>query len=152
MRSSLNWAVGVVTILSATVLLLSQRSRTGSDTRPEAVSAEQPVSQRTKAREHPAKQRKEAKAPNPPTQTDNAQAERPLTAREKALAAAQGTCPVCGDSLAVVPRPYKVHVQGKMLFTCSPFCGKHLRRNPNLFLSEPGGQEGQSDQYVQLGE
>ena len=59
-----------------------------------------------------------------------------LSDADAALAKQQGVCPVGGDTLGAMGKPYKVTIQGKTIFLCCSGCEEELRKNPEKYLSK----------------
>jgi YHS domain-containing protein len=74
-----------------------------------------------------------------------------LSDADAALAAKQRTCPVSGDVLGAMGKPYKVTVQGKTIFLCCPGCEREIRKNPDKYLAamEKGMVDGRKSLPVQ---
>jgi YHS domain-containing protein len=70
--------------------------------------------------------------PSPETSASVAE----LSEADAALAKQQRVCPVSGDVLGAMGKPYKVTVQGKTVFLCCSGCEEELRKNPEKYLSK----------------
>jgi YHS domain-containing protein len=58
-----------------------------------------------------------------------------LSPEDRALVEKQKTCPVSGEPLGAMGKPYKVTVQGRVVFLCCPGCEAKLRENPEKYLA-----------------
>jgi YHS domain-containing protein len=76
---------------------------------------------------------KEHKTTTPPETSANATE---LSEADAALAKQQRVCPVSGDVLGAMGKPYKVTLQGKTVFLCCSGCEEELRKNPEKYLSK----------------
>jgi len=59
-----------------------------------------------------------------------------LSADDRAAAEKQRVCPVSGDVLGAMGKPYKVTVKGQTVFLCCPDCEKQLVKNPDKYLAK----------------
>ena len=59
-----------------------------------------------------------------------------LSAADRAAAEKQLVCPVSGDVLGTMDKPYKVSVKGQTVFLCCPACEKELLKNPDKYLAK----------------
>lgn len=59
-----------------------------------------------------------------------------LSADDRAAAEKQRVCPVSGDVLGAMDKPYKVSVKGQTVFLCCPACEKELVKNPDKYLAK----------------
>ncbi|HLA85293.1 MAG TPA: TRASH domain-containing protein [Thermoguttaceae bacterium] len=57
-----------------------------------------------------------------------------LSDADAAAAKKQGTCPVSGEVLGAMGKPYKVTIQDRTIFLCCPGCEEELRKNPEKYL------------------
>jgi hypothetical protein len=57
------------------------------------------------------------------------------TAEEKALIAAQGSCPISGERLDSMGKPVKVMVNGEPVFLCCGSCKKKALADPEKTLA-----------------
>jgi YHS domain-containing protein len=64
-----------------------------------------------------------------------------LSAADAALAKQQRVCPVSGEVLGAMGKPYKVTVNGKTVFLCCSGCEKELHKNPEKYLAKLKQQE-----------
>ena len=58
-----------------------------------------------------------------------------LSPEDRALAEAQGICPVGGGKLGSMGKPYAVEVKGRKVFLCCQGCEEELRSNPDKYLA-----------------
>jgi hypothetical protein len=59
-----------------------------------------------------------------------------LSADDRAAAEKQRVCPVSGEVLGAMGKPYKVTVKGQTVFLCCPACEKPLRKDPDKYLAK----------------
>ena len=59
-----------------------------------------------------------------------------LSVADRAAAEKQRVCPVSGDVLGEMDKPYKVSVKGQTVFLCCPACEKELLKNPDKYLAK----------------
>ena len=59
-----------------------------------------------------------------------------LSAGDRAAAEKQRVCPVSGDVLGAMGKPYKVSVKGQTVFLCCPVCEKELVKDPDKYLAK----------------
>ncbi len=59
-----------------------------------------------------------------------------LSPEDRALAEKQKTCPVSGEMLGAMGKPYKVSVQGRTVFLCCPGCEAKLKNDPEKYLAK----------------
>jgi YHS domain-containing protein len=59
-----------------------------------------------------------------------------LPADEAALALAQGLCPIGGDHLGAMGKPFKVSAEGKTLFLCCDGCEADFKKDPKAALAK----------------
>jgi hypothetical protein len=59
-----------------------------------------------------------------------------LSAADRAAAEKQRVCPVSGDVLGAMGKPYKVTVKGQTVFLCCPACEKDLTKDPDKYLAK----------------
>lgn len=59
-----------------------------------------------------------------------------LSPEDRALVEKQKTCPVSGDPLGAMGKPYKVTVQGREVFLCCPGCEAKIKENPEKYLAK----------------
>ena len=65
---------------------------------------------------------------------ENALAE--LSPQDRALAEKQKTCPVSGEPLGAMGKPYKVTIQGRDVLLCCPGCEAEIKENPEKYLAK----------------
>jgi Cu(I)/Ag(I) efflux system membrane fusion protein len=61
-----------------------------------------------------------------------------LSAEDRALAEKQRICPVSGDLLGSMGKPYKVTVKGRTVFLCCDGCEPDIKKDPDKFLAKLG--------------
>ncbi len=59
-----------------------------------------------------------------------------LSAEDRAAAEKQRICPVSGDLLGEMGKPYKITVQGRTVFLCCSGCEAQFRRNPEKYFAK----------------
>jgi YHS domain-containing protein len=59
-----------------------------------------------------------------------------LSVEDRELAKKQRTCPVSGEVLGAMGKPYKTSVKGKTVFLCCEGCEKELKDNPDKYLEK----------------
>lgn len=59
-----------------------------------------------------------------------------LSAEDRAAAEKQRICPVSGELLGAMGKPYKVTVQEQTVFLCCQGCEETLRKNPEKYLAK----------------
>jgi YHS domain-containing protein len=59
-----------------------------------------------------------------------------LSVEDRDLAQKQRICPVSGELLGSMAKPYKTSVQGKTVFLCCEGCEKELKDNPDKYLEK----------------
>lgn len=59
-----------------------------------------------------------------------------LSAADRALAEKQKVCPVSGEALGSMGKPYKVTVQGREVFLCCPSCEDAIKAEPEKYLAK----------------
>jgi YHS domain-containing protein len=59
-----------------------------------------------------------------------------LSEADAALAKKQRVCPVSGEVLGAMGKPYKVMIKGKTVFLCCSGCEAALRKHPDKYLSK----------------
>ena len=59
-----------------------------------------------------------------------------LSPEDRALAEKQKACPVTGQPLGAMGKPYKVTVQGRDVFLCCPGCEAKIKENPEKYLAK----------------
>ncbi len=97
---------------------------------PEALPAHPPRTHRMappEPRSHPAA---EAEAVAPPDLPP------PVTAKTRTLAEKQQICPVTGQRLGSMGKPYKVRIKGREVLLCCQGCEARLIRDPDKYLAK----------------
>jgi YHS domain-containing protein len=61
-----------------------------------------------------------------------------LSEADRALAEKQKICPVSGNPLGSMGKPYKVTVKGQEVFLCCPGCEDAIKKNPDEYLAKLG--------------
>jgi YHS domain-containing protein len=59
-----------------------------------------------------------------------------LSAEDRELAKIQRICPVSGDVLGAMGKPFKTTIQGKTVFLCCEGCEQDLKDNPDKYLAK----------------
>lgn len=59
-----------------------------------------------------------------------------LSPADRTLAEKQETCPVSGEPLGAMGKPYKVTIEGRDVFLCCPGCEAKLKENPQEYLAK----------------
>ncbi len=59
-----------------------------------------------------------------------------LSPEERALAEKQEICPVSGEPLGSMGKPYKVTVEGREVLLCCPGCEQAIKENPDEYLAK----------------
>lgn len=59
-----------------------------------------------------------------------------LSPEDRQLAQKQKVCPVSGDPLGSMGKPYKVTVQGRDVLLCCQGCKSALEKNPEKYLAK----------------
>jgi hypothetical protein len=59
-----------------------------------------------------------------------------LSSKDRALAEKQEACPVSGQPLGSMGKPYKVTVQGREVFLCCPACEANIKGDPEQYLAK----------------
>ena len=59
-----------------------------------------------------------------------------LSADDRALAEKQKVCPVSGQSLGAMGKPYKVTVNGREVFLCCQGCEGEIKGDPQKYLAK----------------
>ena len=60
----------------------------------------------------------------------------PAAANTQTLAKKQRTCPVTGERLGSMGKPYKVHVKGRDVLLCCQGCEARFMRDPDTYLAK----------------
>ena len=86
---------------------------------------------------------KTADSPSAPATSENmdahgeqAESLAELSAADRALAQKQKICPVSGEPLGSMGKPYKVTVKGQVLFLCCRGCEAEIKKNPEKYLAK----------------
>jgi YHS domain-containing protein len=64
-----------------------------------------------------------------------------LSPDDRAAAEKQRACPVTGERLGIMGKPYKVTVKGQTLFLCCSGCEEELKQDPDKYLAKLGANE-----------
>jgi YHS domain-containing protein len=59
-----------------------------------------------------------------------------LSAADRATALAQRVCPVSGELLGSMGKPFKVTVKGRTFFLCCDGCQDDLNKDPDKYLAK----------------
>jgi YHS domain-containing protein len=59
-----------------------------------------------------------------------------LSVEDRELAAKQRVCPVSGELLGAMGKPFKTSVKGKTVFLCCEGCEHDLKENPDKYLAK----------------
>jgi YHS domain-containing protein len=59
-----------------------------------------------------------------------------LSAADRALALKQKVCPVSGEPLGAMGKPFKVTVKGQTFFLCCDGCQDDLKKDPDKYLAK----------------
>ncbi len=59
-----------------------------------------------------------------------------LSVEDRELAKKQRVCPVSGELLGAMGKPFKTTVKGKTLFLCCEGCEHDLKENPDKYLAK----------------
>jgi hypothetical protein len=59
-----------------------------------------------------------------------------LSAEDRAAAEKQRICPVTGELLGTMGKPFKITVQDQTVFLCCPSCEEQLRKTPEKYLAK----------------
>ena len=68
--------------------------------------------------------------------TDPAEALAQLSEADRALAEKQKVCPVSGEPLGSMGKPYKVRVKDRDVFLCCQGCEEEILKNPDKYLAK----------------
>jgi YHS domain-containing protein len=82
-----------------------------------------------------------AQEKNPAAATEAATAEAPeglkeLSEEDRATAEKQRTCPVTGELLGAMGKPYKITVEGRTVFLCCSGCEEKFRKDPEKYFAK----------------
>ena len=72
----------------------------------------------------------------PPEQNAISKAMAELPAEDRAAAEKQKVCPVSGEPLGAMGKPYKTTVKGQTVFLCCDGCEDELKKNPEKYLAK----------------
>lgn len=64
-----------------------------------------------------------------------------LSPSDRALAEKQKICPVSGEALGGMGKPYKTTIKGKTVFLCCDACEEELKKNPDKYLAKLAAAE-----------
>ena len=67
---------------------------------------------------------------------EHAEALAELSAADRALIEKQKTCPVSGEPLGSMGKPYKVTVKDRVVFLCCKGCEAEIKKNPEKYLAK----------------
>jgi YHS domain-containing protein len=59
-----------------------------------------------------------------------------LSPEDRAAAEKQRVCPVSGELLGSMGKPYKITVKGQTVFLCCSGCEEEIRKDPDKFLAK----------------
>ena len=59
-----------------------------------------------------------------------------LSEADRKAAEAQGVCPVSGERLGTMGKPFKVTVKGRDVFLCCDGCKDEFEKNPDKFFAK----------------
>ena len=59
-----------------------------------------------------------------------------LSAEDRALAEKQRICPVSGEPLGSMGKPYKITVKGQTVFLCCDGCEAEIKKDPDKYLQK----------------
>jgi len=59
-----------------------------------------------------------------------------LSVEDRELAAKQRICPVSGELLGAMGKPFKTTIKGKTVFLCCQGCEDDLKKNPDKYLAK----------------
>lgn len=69
-------------------------------------------------------------------QAEHAAALAKLSPEDRALAEKQKVCPVSGEPLGSMGKPYKVNVEGRDVLLCCQGCEEEIKENPAKYLAK----------------
>jgi Cu(I)/Ag(I) efflux system membrane fusion protein len=69
-------------------------------------------------------------------QNEQAEALAKLSPEDRALAEKQKICPVSGEPLGSMGKPYKVTVEGRDVLLCCQGCEEEIKENPEKYLAK----------------
>jgi YHS domain-containing protein len=79
------------------------------------------------------------KAPEAATEAATAEAPeglKELSDEDRAAAEKQRTCPVSGELLGGMGKPYKITVEGRTVFLCCPGCEEQFRKDAEKYFAK----------------
>ena len=59
-----------------------------------------------------------------------------LSPEDRAAALKQRVCPVSGEVLGAMGKPYKITVKGRTVFLCCSGCEEEFRKNPDKYFAK----------------
>ncbi len=59
-----------------------------------------------------------------------------LSAEDRAAAEKQKVCPVTGEPLGSMGKPYKITVEGRTVFLCCSGCEEQFRKDPDKYFAK----------------
>lgn len=59
-----------------------------------------------------------------------------LSPEDRALAEKQKVCPVSGETLGAMGKPYKVTVKGQEVLLCCPGCEAEIKKDPEKYMAK----------------
>jgi Cu(I)/Ag(I) efflux system membrane fusion protein len=59
-----------------------------------------------------------------------------LSPEDRAAAEKQRICPVSGEPLGAMGKPYKIVVDGRTVFLCCPGCEEQFRKDPEKYFAK----------------
>jgi YHS domain-containing protein len=59
-----------------------------------------------------------------------------LSAEDRAIAKKQRVCPVSGELLGAMGKPYKITVKGRTVFLCCSGCEAEFRKHPDKYFAK----------------
>ena len=71
-----------------------------------------------------------------PAATQAADGLKELSAEDRAAAEKQRVCPVSGEVLGAMGKPYKITVQGRTVFLCCSGCEAEFRKHPDKYFAK----------------
>jgi YHS domain-containing protein len=77
-----------------------------------------------------------ATAPNADAQAGTPEGLAELSPEDRAAAEKQRVCPVTGEVLGSMGKPYKISVKGQTVFLCCSGCEEEIRNDPDKFLAK----------------
>ncbi len=83
-----------------------------------------------------ADQKSETAAPADTSAAELPESLKELSAEDLAAVQKQKACPVSGEELGSMGKPYKVTVKGQTIFLCCSGCEDDLMKNPDKYLAK----------------